>query len=466
MGGFVIYDLETTGLHPRFDQILQFAAIRTDEELNPIEEVELRGRLLPNLVPSPSALDITGARLEDISDPERPSHFDLTCKVHDTLTQWSPAMFLGFNSIKFDEEFLRQAFYMCLKQPIYVTNAPGNTRGDVIKLARAAAILSPQALKVPTNEQGRRAFALTGLAKANGIDPGRPHEAMSDARTTLALCRLIREANPELWSSFMRFANKSATLNFIRDQEAFGVFETAGGAADYRCASRIGVSSNDPNAHFVLDLGHDVERLRGLNHTELIGAIRDERAVWKLKINASPILTEIWEIESHLPDGQSEPTILELAQSVRSDPEFLRRLNAAAVESEPVWPPSPYVETQIYNDFVTDPDAARCRTFHTLPWDERVAHAATFQDPRLRRIAQRLIFFERPELMSEARRAALAAEIERRVCGLVPDAPWLTIPKALDEIQIILDDSLELTTHHPLLALKAALSDRLARMVG
>lgn len=462
MGGFVIYDVETTGLRKRFDQILQFAAIRTDEDLNIVEVVELRGRLLPNIVPAPKALHITGARLEDITNPDRPSHFELTCQIHDVLTRWSPAMFLGFNSIKFDEEFLRQAFYLCLKQPIYVTNLLGNTRGDVLKLARAAAVLHPDVLSAPIGEEGRRIFRLEELAKANNIDPGQGHDAMSDVRTTLALCRLVREGAPDLWSRFTRFANKSSALDFIRDEDAFAAFEAIGGVVDFRCVTRIGVSPTDQNAHFVLDLGHDVERLRTMCHSDLVAAIRDERAVWKLKVNASPIMAQIWEVESHLADGLTEADIMGIAEGAREDADFLRRLNFATAESEPVWPPSPYVETQIYDGFINNVDAARCVAFHQMPWEERLAEIGNFQDLRLRRLAQRLIFFERPDLMDHGRRTAITAEVEHRVCGLVADPPWLTLPKALEEIESLLK-TVGHAEDHPLQSFKKHFAERLSR---
>lgn len=464
MGGFVIYDVETTGLRKRFDQILQFAAVRTDEDLSPIDEIELRGRLLPNIVPAPAALKITGTKIEDLIHPSRPSHFEMTCQIHDVLTRWSPAMFLGFNSIQFDEEFLRQAFYQCLKQPIFVTNLPGNTRGDILKLARAVATLRPDVLAAPVDESGRRVFRLGELARANGIDPGSGHDAMADVQTTLALCRLIRDGAPELWSGFMRFANKAAVLDFIRDEDAFAVFEPFGGSQDVHCVTRIGISPNDQNAHFVLDLGHDLDRLRKMAHSELVAAIRDERVVRKLKVNASAIVAQIWELAPHQ-TGVTEADLAHDARSVKGDTDFVCRLNLAAAECEPVWPPSPHVEMQIYDGFIKDADAALCVGFHRVSWEQRLAFVQKFQDGRLKRLAQRLIYFERPDLLAPDRRTAMADEVERRVCGLASDSPWLTIPGALEEIAGLLAKDFG-GLDHPLQALKAHFTERLARSLN
>jgi exodeoxyribonuclease I len=53
---YLFYDLETSGLNPAFDQILQFAAIRTDADFQEIERHNFRIRLRPDIIPSPGAL--------------------------------------------------------------------------------------------------------------------------------------------------------------------------------------------------------------------------------------------------------------------------------------------------------------------------------------------------------------------------------------------------------------------------
>ena len=53
---FIFYDVETTGKITSFDQILQFAAIKVDDNLDELDRYEVRCRLLPYVVPSPKAL--------------------------------------------------------------------------------------------------------------------------------------------------------------------------------------------------------------------------------------------------------------------------------------------------------------------------------------------------------------------------------------------------------------------------
>ena len=57
---YLFYDTETTGLNVAFDQVVRFAAIRTDEELRELDRHEISIRLRPDVVPSPEALLTTG----------------------------------------------------------------------------------------------------------------------------------------------------------------------------------------------------------------------------------------------------------------------------------------------------------------------------------------------------------------------------------------------------------------------
>jgi exodeoxyribonuclease-1 len=135
---FVFYDTETTGIDTAFDQILQFGAIRTDENLNEIDRFEIRCSLQPHIVPAPMALKVTGVTPEMLLDPTQLSHYAAMRMVHEKLSDWSPSVFVGYNSISFDENLLRQAFYQTL-QPIYLTNTGGNTRADMLRIAHAVA---------------------------------------------------------------------------------------------------------------------------------------------------------------------------------------------------------------------------------------------------------------------------------------------------------------------------------------
>jgi exodeoxyribonuclease I len=119
MTSFVFYDTETTGTDTVFDQILQFAAILTDDHMRELDRFEIRCRLLPHVVPAAGALIATGVSPLLLTDSALPTHYEAR-QIARKLADWSPSIFLGYNSMSFDEELLRQTFYQTL-QPIYVT---------------------------------------------------------------------------------------------------------------------------------------------------------------------------------------------------------------------------------------------------------------------------------------------------------------------------------------------------------
>jgi exodeoxyribonuclease-1 len=103
MTSFVFYDTETTGPDTVFDQILQFAAIRTDEELRELDRFNIRCRLLPHVVPAVGALHATRVSPKLLIDSALPTHYDAARQIARKLRDWSPSTMLGYNSISFDE---------------------------------------------------------------------------------------------------------------------------------------------------------------------------------------------------------------------------------------------------------------------------------------------------------------------------------------------------------------------------
>ncbi len=157
---FIFYDVETTGKITSFDQILQFAAIKVDDNLDELDRYEVRCRLLPYVVPSPKALQMAGVAPEMITEPGLPSHYEAMRQIRAKLTEWSPAIFIGFNSIEFDEELLRRAFFQTL-HPVYLTNTDGNARADVMRIVQAASVYAPDCILVPRGNRGRMFSVLT-----------------------------------------------------------------------------------------------------------------------------------------------------------------------------------------------------------------------------------------------------------------------------------------------------------------
>ena len=442
---FVVYDVETTGLTKRFDQIVQFAAVLTDSNLNVKDRIEIRCRLMPHVIPSPEAMHVTGLRIEQLLDASLPSHYEMVTEVRRILQAWCPALFLGFNSVSFDEEFLRQAFYLCLYNP-YLTNTQGNARADVLNLCRMTAALRPDILRPATDDNGRPIFRLKPLAEANGIAAPMSHSAMADVSTTLALCQLVNNRAPDIFSQFLRFGKKATVESFVTDEDAFVVSETIGNEHRTRVVTRIGRHSEQQARHYCLDVSTDLNALQKMSDGELANLCRSSaRPIVTVRTNAAPTLWALYEAaREHLAPFEDEAQILERVERVREDRDFLERLRNAAQSTEPDYPPSPHLEEQIYgHPFPSQHDEDLMRQFHAASWEKRAALAQQFVDQRHRRLALRLIYFERPDLLSiEHRTAADDAMRKRLVASPEADVPWRSIPTGKRDLKALLESSL------------------------
>lgn len=434
---FVFYDIETSGISQHFDQILQFAAILTDDELREVERFEIRSRLQPHVVPSPMALHVTGMSIEDILDPGRPSNYEMITAIRKAIGAWGPATFLGFNSLRFDEEFLRHAFYQNLHPP-YLTNTGGSTRTDALNIVRAAASLRPGLIAVPMTDGGKATFKLDRLAPANGFAHLNAHDALADVEATIHLCGIIRDGAPDIWDAFLRFSSKAAVQEFVRSEAVFVFFEFFGNRHTANLVTPIGGSVQQPNVVYCLDLSCDLDALRALSPEELSARLAGSpKPVRRLKVNGSPLLSTLSDAPGEMLHGRTVAELKALAVNVLADQPFLDRLIAASEPPGGQFEPSPHVEQQLYQDgFWSNSDGRLMALFHESGWEERATIASALEDQRLRRLARRIIYFERPELLSENARTAMAEEIGRRRLGLSePPGNWLTIPKAMTDLE-------------------------------
>jgi exodeoxyribonuclease-1 len=430
---FIFYDTETTGLNSAFNQILQFGAIRTDADLEEIERFEVRSRLLPYVVPSPGALRVTGLTIDDLVNPAHPTHYEMVCEIQRWLSGACPTTFIGYNSLRFDEEFLRQSFYQCLHPP-YLTNTGGNSRADAMHLIRAAALLHPDHVAVGIGDNGRPSFRLERIAPANGFNFINAHDAMADVEALIFMCKIVRDRCPQLWARFQRFSGRAAVIDFIKQEPAFLIVEFYPGRTGQFVATAIGQNPDQQNLEYCYDLAVDPADLRDLTVPELADRLgRSPKPLRKVKKNAAPCLCPLSEAPDQFLGGVFPAEYVRRAGIIRSDRGLVERLIAAASYGETVYDPSPYVEKQIYDGFWSFADGDRMRAFHRVSWEERVVIAERFQDPRLVWLARRLIFVERPHLLAREHHASLAAEKAGRILA-TSSGGWTTLEKATEEL--------------------------------
>ena len=434
MSGFIFFDLETSGLNKAFDQILQFAAIYTNRNLEIVDRLSIRCRLLPHVVPSPKALALTGTTPAQLVDTAFPSHYEMIMQVREKLAEWSPATFLGWNSISFDEELLRRALYTTLNKP-YLTNTNGNNRTDALTIARAAHYTAPGQINISTKSNGQPDFTLASVAAANGYEQHRTHDAEGDVEATLFICRLIKERVPDAWSAAARFARKDEAFEFLDQNETVALVSYWDKEHRPPLVSRLGQNSEQINQQYLFNLSHDPNALTSCSDEELeLQLSQSNPVVIRMRINAAPVFFYPDEIPPEMLRAPADIGVQEArAESLRSNPLLMERLvnaaNATAWKAEK----SEHVELQIYDGFTQDPDWQVAEEFHNIDWHKRIETSAQFRDPRLRRLARRLQFFEAPQFMEPHERQQIVSQLQKRVRESGSPGLWRTIPEAVNE---------------------------------
>lgn len=438
---FVFYDTETTGLNRDFDQVLQFAAILTDDALNEVDRFNIRCRCRPWIVPAPIALKVTGVRPGILGDPSLPSLYDMMGAVRARLEKWSPALFAGYNTMRFDEPRLQRAFWETLNPP-YLTVTNGNARLDILPLVQAASHLVPGILDYPSNARGRTGFRLDALAPLNGFAHEHAHDALADVEATIHIARILAERAPSLWRAAVRSAPKSATVAVLRSQAPVLVVEHFANGPALWWGRRIDGAGATGSSALVARLGADWAALSRTDDAGLeVFLSGSPKPLRQIGLNKAPILFEAAEAQADWGLAPSESEWAQNAWLAEEDVlrERLVRLNTAL---EPEWPQAEHLEQMIHGGFPGRADEARMARFHQIDWPARAGLVREFEDGRLRQLGQRLVFEADPHLLAPADRDRLAQAIAQRLnLDHDDDALWRSIPAARRETMELREDA-------------------------
>ena len=428
---FVFYDLETTGISPAYDQPLQFAAILTDEHFVEKQRVNIRCRLAPHILPSPQALIVTGVTPGQLTDPSLPSLFEFSQKVVALTEQWAPAVWVGYNTMKFDEEVLRQTFYQNLSPSIYATQFNGNTRFDIMTAVYAAYVRDPGLLAWPQDDAGRRSFKLDRLAPANGFNGHNAHDALGDVEATIHIARRIADRNPSLWAKLLSNAHKAEVqvkLESFKPMEL--VLRFGGGEPRAYTGVFCGYTqgNNTRAAFFDLDAADPSELLTASDEVLFAAVDASPKIVRGVSTNKAPALLSM---------AEPSPEHKRRAAVIAGAPEFRRRVGeamAARFVDDPDAPPKP-VEELIYGEFYSNAEKNLLGEFQHADWPRRQEIVASLSDRRLRQLGNRLVAFHSPELLTAEETARFRDYLRSKwLPGAEEKAHWMTLDRAAEEI--------------------------------
>jgi exodeoxyribonuclease-1 len=198
MNSIYWHDYETTGIDPARDRPLQFAGLRTDENLEEIgEPLTLYCRPPRDRLPNPVACLVTGITPQEADSRGVPEP-EFIARIVEELSRPGTCG-AGYNSLRFDDEVTRYTLYRNFFDPYEREWKHGNSRWDIIDMLRLTRALRPEGIHWPEGENGGTSFKLEHLTAANGIAHEAAHDALSDVRATIAMARLVRDKQPKLY---------------------------------------------------------------------------------------------------------------------------------------------------------------------------------------------------------------------------------------------------------------------------
>jgi len=298
------YDFETTGIDSIVDRPLQVAGIRTDHSLHELDEAPINVFCRPgnDVVPNPDALLVTGIKMSAVLKDGLPER-EFASQLLDQFSRPNTCV-AGFNSLRFDDEFTRQLLYRNFHDPYAREWQNGNSRWDVIDVFRAAYALRPDGLNWPKKPDGTPSFRLEDLARANNLPHMDAHDALADVRATIAVARLLKEAQPKLFNFAFGLRDKRAVLQQLYPLgKAPVVHVSSMYSASKFCTAIVAPLCQHPtnsNAVICFDLAQSPEALATLNPAELarrlftrsdqLGSDEPRIALKTIQVNRSPFV--------------------------------------------------------------------------------------------------------------------------------------------------------------------------------
>ena len=238
---FLWHDYETFGAQPMYDRPAQFAAIRTDADLRPVgDPVSWYCAPADDVLPHPEACLITGILPQD-ARRRGVAETQFAANILEEMMQAGTCS-AGYNNIRFDDVFTRNLLYRNFRDPYEREYLNGNSRWDLIDLARMCYALRPDGIEWPmraaaeTTDLGAEvpSFRLEDLTRANDIEHDGAHEAMADVRATIALARLLKNRQPRLFEWALRMREQRVAMDLLDPVNGKPVLHTSGRIAASR----------------------------------------------------------------------------------------------------------------------------------------------------------------------------------------------------------------------------------------
>lgn len=427
MESFFFYDLETSGLKPREDRIMQFAGQRVSMELEPIgDSVNILVKMTDDALPSPGAIKVTGITpqmtlAEGVSEAE-------FCRyvIEEIFTAGTCAV--GYNTVRFDDEFMRAILWRNFYDPYEWEWKDGRSRWDMLDVVRLTRALRPEGIEWPFTEEGKATNRLELLTKLNGLEHKHAHDALSDVEATIAVARLIREKQPKLFNYLFKMRDKRQVQKLVnlKEKRPF-VYASGRYAAEFNKTTVAFPLAPGRNGNvLVYDLRYSLEQatesifptVKEFCYNKCpavapIGVLDSDDGWEKIGLDRSWVERNLWTLMKH--------------------PEFGEQVRMK-MEKRAEFPPAIEPEAAIYEGFLGDADKVKVAAVRNAEAERLADFHPEFVDGRLSELLLHYKGRNFPESLNEQEEKAYEEYRIGRLRRLAPEF--------MEEVKKVEDDFL------------------------
>jgi exodeoxyribonuclease-1 len=412
------YDLETTGFSPRDDRIMQFAGQRTDLDLNPVGEPHnIIIKLSEDILPSPQAILLTGITPQQtIADGVTESEF---LNIFHSEIATAGTTFVGFNNIRFDDEFTRFINYRNFHDPYEWHWSNGRSRWDMLDVVRMTRALRPDGIKWPFASNGRPSNRLEELSTINKLTHDKAHDALSDVYATIELAKLIKSNQPDLFDHLYEYRAKKGITKLVGSGDKF-VYSSGRYSSEYLQTTVAIKIADHPNrgGALVYDLRTDPKVIKDMSTADMLASWthrcreypcpHPKFPVKTLQYNRCPAVAPYSVLDNDsikntkLQESNIEANLTEL-NKFKSDlvPKILEALEQKDAQQAELFSNDKLAEAALYDNFISDDDKMTSRRLLTSKPGDLLGFLNKFEDSRLKSLLPIYITKNHPKVQTD-----------------------------------------------------------------
>jgi len=357
--------------------------------------------LRPDVIPSPKAT-ITH-RISIAQSMQGMCEFEAITQIHHLMNQ-PGTISLGYNSSRFDDEFLRFCFHRNLLTPYTHQYKEGCRRSDLLPITIVYYLYKREVLANWPEIEGKPSMRLEKLSEANQLAIGQAHNAMVDVEATVELARRLYK-EPKMWHYLSGYFDKITDIKRI-DEIAIRFQSIA-------CSNRIGLIINNEYGsanHYqipALLIGKSIHyknqtlwlRLDNPELSNITPAmVADEETFskksWVIRKKYGepgivlPPLDRYWDNLS----AERQALVEENKTWLQSHTSIFHKIIQYHRKFRYSKIPDLDIDAALYqNGFLSDKEQALCRQFHLADLPRKIEMVTQFEDVDIRKLVSRLL---------------------------------------------------------------------------